>query len=75
MQSRIRRSSFFFLVTTLLLLQLVHPHTIISHFLCVSAYDDSLTEARVSKEALLEKINDSTTVEDVFVFAEEVNGG
>ena len=68
----ISQSRIFYLVRLLLLLQLVQPHRIISHFLCISGYDDKLTEARVSREALLQKINDSNTVEDVLVFAEEV---
>jgi hypothetical protein len=62
----------FFLARLLLLLQLVQPHSIISHFLCISGHDDKLTEERVSRETLIEKINDSITVEDVLVFAEEV---
>ena len=68
----ISRTRIFYLVQLLLLLQLVQPHRIISHFLCISGYDDNLTEARVSRETLLQKINESNTVEDVLVFAEEV---
>jgi hypothetical protein len=66
------RSITFFLARLLLLLQFVQPHSIISHFLCISGHDDKRTEARASRETLIEKINDSITVEDVLVFAEEV---